>query len=570
MPVPDVVRKRLVSAAAGMPWRVAARAALGAESPLYRRLTDPVRSDFIHALPWDQIRLALDVGSEFGAIACDLSLYAEKVIAVAFDKIQADFIRLRAKQDNLPLTSILAAKGALPFAPASFDLITIEYDGWWRRPRSEEKWLRALRDLLREGGHLCVLAGRGRGQGNRWSLWAALSYAGRGLTLSRPKKIFSRAGFAVVEIFGVAPSVHQQRLIYDADDHPVRQYAQARFNPPVSRLGWVRRMLTDSRALYMLFERHLLILARKDNGKGGDLFWKNGAGAASPVVKLNTSSKVIVISFMDKTPSALFEVQKAGPAASREGVKLAHRIVQQLQDFHGRNVIKWPMRWPLPLEIRRVGGREFCEYEYVTGNEIAQLLLPPRFDSDIVIPLISRAMRDYLSLSQHIDLLSQQDMRESGWAVWYDRLARSEIDSQIRATAIVALERAKVRGCPLGAVHGDLSATNLVLSSSGQLVLLDWEHFDAAFMPAIDLIRFSFDALSDADLLPRRKRAALVCHVRHELSTLLSELGFSSREDRKYMRALYVAHQLIAGAALDDPGRVLARYMAEGNSCPFE
>lgn len=561
-----------------MHWQDALRTVVPNESVTGHLLSD-VRADFVHAMPWSEIRTVLDVGAGMGLLACDLARYAKTVVALEAVPERARFIQIRARQDALDIRPVIASATAMPFAPETFDLITLngvfEYIGLWGEgdPQAlQERFLKSVLRLLRPNGYLYV------GIETRFaaaSFMGALDHSGHAYTSLMPHKVadwycrlrskpfygsehatagyrtyvytprqyqamFQRAGFGKVEVHGVFDGYNRQRIVYDLDDYTARKTVLDRLNPPASLKGRLLRAFTDSRLLYRTLESEVVVFARK-GPKTTPLVWSRLRQIGN-VVQANTGVKTMAFLFEGEQPTAVAECAKPGTNTSERLVQ-AHEVVNTAQALYGSNLAGWPMRWPEPRGTLEVEGRTFYKYEFVHGQALGSYLLPTAYRASEVTALIERALTTYPDFCTRLSASWPDGATESFW----DKLARSVETISSQETLYRRLQKGLDYACrqnwPFSAVHGDLSCSNLTVEPSGRLVLIDWESFSPRGLVAIDLVRLYYDIALDAQRLPSAAYESLLLTIRTLLTEQLQRLGFAS-QDFEALEATFIADQV--------------------------
>src|SRR5205085_11838544 len=96
------------------------------------------------------------VGAWLGFLAAPLTSFAKQVVALEPVPERALFLARRAQQDNLSnLHTLIGNATALPFAPASFDLITLNgVHKYLGLGRGFQQYLKTLFCLLKPEGYL--------------------------------------------------------------------------------------------------------------------------------------------------------------------------------------------------------------------------------------------------------------------------------------------------------------------------------------------------------------------------------------------------------------------------------
>lgn len=601
--------RRILDLCTNISWREALRTVVG-NTPLYSHLTAPIRADVLHAIPWTRIKTVLDVGAGMGFMACDMAAYAENIIALEAVPERAEFIQVRARQEGLNVWPIIADALELPFAPESFDLITLngafEYIGLrdTESPKTVQlRFLRELRQHLKPGGLLYI----GTEARFGWPYWFGLiDHSGLRFTSLMPRfvanvyckirakpffgsehsiagyrtytytprqytKMVHDAGFENIRVSGAFPGYSEQRIIYDIANYDGRRHTLDRYNPSASTAGRWRRKITDNRWLHKFLEPELIVFARRppDHSRESPLPWDEIRGPSRTLSQINTATKVLTLVFESHEPTQIFESAKLTSPEASARISRAYKIVECASTLYARDVANWPMCWPSPLGERQIDGRSAYGYEFIAGRELSTLLLPVYFDPKKTLPLLTRAMHSYVDFCLRLGSRWPAGPADSSWTEWSALVRNADLDTDVRGAALDALAFGQRHRWPLHPIHGDFGACNVVIPNSGRLVLVDWEHFSPAFLPAVDLIRFGFDVLSDAALLSERRRQQLVNHVRATLIGVLTMQGFSSA-DYPRLHALFIAHQLISTrVSIAQQTKVISRYSMEGDLSPF-
>ena len=579
--------RQLLLCAGKMDWR-SALLHVARDEPVTDHLLSPVRADFLHAMPWNRIRNVLDVGAGMGFMSCDLALYADYVVALEAVPERAEFIRVRARQDRLPVFPVIASAAELPFAPESFDLVTLngvlEYAGLWGEgdpAELQEQFLKNSLRLLRPGGYLYV------GIETRYAVSALLGsrdHSGLAYTSVMPRRLadlycrvrarpfygsehavrgyrtythtpgqyqrmVQRAGYTNVQLRGVFDGYNRQRALYGLDDHAGRKALLERLNPAVSLAGRLRRLLTDNRVLYRTLENEVVIFAQKAAANGPAtataLPWAEVSAPQRSVVQVNQAFKTLGVVCESGMPVEVLEAAKEGQADAGRRLQRSFDILQALQEqLHG-DLSALPIRWPAPRGTVRVSGRVYRRYEYIHGRSLAAHLVPHHYDARAVPQLFARAITGYVTLCSRLTtwLRGNASTGADDWQEIEDRLADVKAGDDIRRDFQLATRYAVIAGWQLSVIHGDFSAGNLLITPAGEMVLIDWEHFLTAYPIGADLLRFLHDGINESGRLVPRKRRAFRRNLTETVKGTLASLGYGP-QDYGHLDALYIGHQV--------------------------
>lgn len=575
--------RKVLQAARDIGWRTALLRHVGDER-LSKHLLAGVRADLLHALPWDRIRKVLDVGAGMGFMSCDMARYAESVVALEAVPERAEFLQIRARQDTLPVFPIIANAMAMPFPPESFDLITLngafEYLGLWGDgdPQEvQEAFLKSALQLLRPGGYLYVgvetryaasaflghldhsglaftslmprkmadLYCRFRSKPIYGAEHVASGYRTYTYSPSQYKKMFLRAGYSEALIQGVFDGYNRQRVLYDMREHAARKAVLDRVNPAASTAGILRRLCTENRLVYRILEGEVVILAKKEPLDGMDLPWSEVLEPTKTVVQVNLPFKILGVICEKGVPLEVLEVEKKGEMDAGRRLEYSFETLQTLQQRLGPEISTLPMRWPAPRGTQRISGRVYRRYEYIAGQSLSTLLLPVRYDPRKVAQLIPRAIMAYVALCRRLSEALPSKADGSNWHTVEDQLADIEVSDDIREDYRLAVTVARDSGWQLSAVHGDFTASNLLLTPSGELVLIDWEHFSRGYFVGADLVRFYQDAALDSGRLPIEAGGAFRNGLKKAVTDGLLSCGYRPAHF-SHLRALYMGHQIAA------------------------
>jgi|SRR5579883_233651 len=574
--------RQLLAVAREISWRDALQRLLPDE-PVTEHLLAPIRADFLHAMPWGSIRNVLDVGAGMGFMACDLAQYAKNVVALEAVPERAEFIQIRARQDGLPIFPIIASAMEMPFAPESFDLITLngvfEYIGLWGEgdPRAlQEKFLRSALRLLRPGGWLYV------GIETRFSLailLGARDHSGLAFTSLMPRwladvycrmrarpnygaevvtgryrtytytplqyeRMFRAAGFEQVTVYGVYDGYNRQIAVYELGDACGRKAVLERIDPPASVAGRLRRAVENNRTIARHFEQEVVLFGRKGPQASArhDAPWAEALAPDRTVVQVNLPSKILGIICEGGVPQEVLEIEKRGCEEAGRRLEHAFEILTHMQMKSKGMTL--PMRWPEPRGRLSVSGRSYRRYEYVAGESLSALLRPARYREGLVLPLIARAVDAYVRLCEW---MSEQwpSQGADAWDTLAQRVRSTPMDEDIRARVLAAIGRAQHQSWKMSAIHGDFTAGNVIVGPANEFVLIDWEHFTPAYPVGAELVRFQQDVLIDSKRLSPSRRARLAAEVDLLVKSAFEKHGYGP-EAYGDLQSLYIGHQILS------------------------
>jgi SAM-dependent methyltransferase/aminoglycoside phosphotransferase (APT) family kinase protein len=577
--------RQLLQEAAGSHWRTALLKCVPDE-PVTAHLLAPIRADFLHAMPWNRIRNVLDIGAGMGFMSCDLALYADSVVSLEAVPERAEFIRTRARQDRLNVFPVIASAMELPFPPESFDLITLngvlEYFGLWGEgdPKQlQEEFLRKSLTLLRPGGYLYVgvetryaatalLGGRDhsglpytsvmprrladlycrlRATPFHGSEHAVRGYRTYTHTPLQYERMVKRAGYDNVSVQGVFEGYNRQRVLYGLDDHAGRKALLERVNPAASLAGSVRRLLTDNRAVYRTLENEVVIFAQKPapDASAAALPWAEIAAPQRTVVQVNQNFKTLAVICDQGVPVEILEVEKKGHEDAGRRLQRSFEILGALEQELKEQLPALPIRWAKPRGTVRISGRVWRRYEYIHGRSLATHLLPRHYDPRVVPQLFTRAIASYVDLCGQLTthLRGSDGAGADDWQDVEEQLAGLQMGDDIRQDFQLAVRHAMAAGWRLSVIHGDFSAGNLLVTPSGEMVLLDWEHFSSNYPLGADLLRFLQDSIIESDRLKPRTGSAFRRHLTEAVQAALAAYGYGP-QDYRHLDALYIGHQV--------------------------
>jgi len=178
---------------------------------------DPRMADWQYFLPLDGSQQVLVFGVGWGTIPVALSGTCRRVYAVDPAPQRLAFLKARLCQQRISNVTLIQARdlSALPFAGASFDLITLvdQTAQVHREPASLRDALQTAHSLLKESGAFCLAAG------NRLGFHRLLgrrkSAGDRSLhTLQGYRRLLMKVGFSTVESYAPLPFYDGIPLFY--------------------------------------------------------------------------------------------------------------------------------------------------------------------------------------------------------------------------------------------------------------------------------------------------------------------------------------------------------------------
>ena len=470
--------------------------------------SNSIGSDFVYGMPWDEIDTVLALGPGMGAMTALLAERGKTLVA---------------------LESLPKAGAALPYAPATFDLITL--NGMF-----EPRFLAEAIRLLKPGGYLYAA------RGARFAL--------EGL---RYKKMLVRAGFGSVDVFGVLDRYDRQKAVYRLGDSSPRRFTRNLVSPPATWKGGLLRRVSG------VLEDGVVVFGRKTR-KDGRLAWP-GLPHDGPVAQFSSSDKVFVLCF-DGEPSSVFKGPKTTQAAAL--LTKEYEFLRAASRRHGAESESWPLRWPKPLGEQEHHGRPLYRYEFARGSLLSNQLLRLSFSLPRFSRLFAGLVDGYVELCARMSAAPSGSEGRSVDAL-LDRLAVAAIgDSAASERIKAACEKWRRKKSPPSFTHGDLSLSNTMLLPDGRMVLIDWENASTEGIVAIDLLRLLNDTLDESRLLKPKSGRAVMERARMIVREALGRIGVGP-EDYEDVEALFVAHQFDmwlsrdAGAATSLRARNLLR-----------
>jgi SAM-dependent methyltransferase len=471
------------------------------DEPVRAHLTNPIGTDFVYSMPWNEIETVLDIGSGMGFMTAPLASLARQVVAVEAVPERALFQAKRASQDGFSNWHPLIASGtALPFPPESFDLITLngvfEYIGLWGKGdphRLQQEFLAQVFRLLRPNGYLYI------GIETRYALeywlgaadhtelaftslmprWLADWYCrmrrvpfygsetaanGYRTYTHSPRQyaaLLQEAGFQSLEVHGCFDGYNRQLALYSLADYEARRTTRRLIDPPASRLGWLRRQVADARRLYNTLEKEVVVFGRK-TAKPGRLTW-DGLPVEGTVTQFSSDEKVFALSFVDSKPTTVFKGPKSARAPQR--LEQEFTFLQRLQKECGPEAEHWALYWPRPLGRHVSHGRTLYQYNYVEGQTLSKLLLPFSYDAARVSRLFTQLATNYVDLCQK---LSAKLTPSATAPNWDELLARIELvdceETRLKGRIRAACRKLRDQRWPARVTHGDLTLSNTVVN----------------------------------------------------------------------------------------------------------
>jgi SAM-dependent methyltransferase len=569
--------ERLLKLIDTTPWRDALVQVAESE-PITKHLLEEIGTDFVYSMPWDRIRTVLEIGAGMGFMTAPLAKFAERVIALEAVPERALFLAKRARQDGLDnVHPIIASGTALPFAPASFDLVALngvfEYIGLWGKGapgRLQQEFLHNVQRLLKPGGYVYIGIETRFGMGSwlgtpdhsglrftslmpRWladwycrrrrvpfygSASAANGYRTYTHSPRRYLAMLREAGFETARAFGVFDGYNRQIGIAPLDDFRAWQTIRAIVDAPCSLLGRLRRVISHNRLTFRALENEVVLFACK-RPDAGSLFWSDLQPTGS-IAQLNTGKKVATLHFEDGRPTVIAKAAKNDAAHQRLEQKYA--LLEQAQAALGDEVESYPLRWPKPLGQGPCQGLELFRWEFAGGALLSKLLLPGHYRPRRFARLLKQLTGGYVHLCARLTHALGSEARTT-WPQLLDSLRVAQFSAPtLKQRLDAACRRLAQRDWSLQVTHGDLTFNNVILMSTGQMMLIDWENVSREGLPAIDLLRLLYDAWMDGKGFRPRQARKLLASVRGAVTEALLGLGVRMADFRD-LELIFVAHQ---------------------------
>jgi hypothetical protein len=262
-----------------------------------------------------------------------------------------------------------------------------------------------------------------------------------------------------------------------------------------------------------------------------------------------------VIRYLDGTPAEVAEAAKYASEAAV--VAKAYDRVVTVEKLYGKYASMWPMRWPKPRAMSDRSGKTFFHYEYC-GVALSNAMFGPLTSDRKREELARRVFEGYPEFCRRLSVAWPR-----GDEPWDSKRIPSDIsmDAELREDICGAITYARAKSWPTHSVHGDLSASNVMLDPNGQLVLIDWEGFEEKGLIALDLIRFYYDVVLESARWRKRRRTRFVSKMRELLHENLEKEGYR-REEFFVLKNLFIADQL---AFVGSKGREWSQLMSVRN-----
>jgi SAM-dependent methyltransferase len=548
------------------------------DEPVRRHLLTQIGPDFLYGMPWDKIRTVLDIGSGMGFMTAPMARFAENIVAVEAVPERALFLARRARQDGLNNVHVVIGSGtALPFPPASFDLITMngvfEYIGLWGTgdpQQLQEKFLKTVLKLLKPNGYLYVgietryalrafLGGRDhsglaftsvmpRWLANYYCKLRSVPFYGGDRVLSKYrtytytpaqyKQMFRRVGFPAVEVYGLHDGYNRQVAIYPLQDYFARQVTRNIVDPPASFRGASRRAIANNRLCYKTLENEVVVFGCKNAG-AVRLSWA-GIKCSGAITTINTSRKVNLLLFEEDEPRWIAQASKNRQDQDRFDKE--YRFLQTLEAILGQN--ESDLRWPKPCGEQVWHQLHFYLLEFQKGVPLSRLLLPWFHRGRRVNELMPRLVQSYINLTERMTGRLRGVITDEEREAFIAPLEKVCFDdAKIGRQVYTACEVFRARNWPMQVVHGDLSFSNTLLCDTGRLVLIDWENTSMAGLAGIDLMRLLGDGWFESEHLPDQDRSDFMAGLRQVVSRGLRQLQIEPI-DFPHITALFLSHQV--------------------------
>lgn len=556
-----------------MHWKDALAAVVKGEA-VETHLLEPVGPDVVHAFPWSEIKTVLDIGAGMGFISSALARYAETVVSLEAVPERAKFIAARARQDGLPMYPIIANGLEPPFPDESFDLITLngvfEYLGLWAEGDPEavqRNFLKTVHRLLKPNGYLYIgietrfafgnfMGGRDHSGTAYTSLMPRRmadaycrlrarpiygaehinpNYRTYTYTPTQYKEMVQSAGFGRVSVQGVEGGYNNQMALYDMESHGLRNKVIDIVSPPSSRLGKIRRKITNSRLLYRTLENEVVIFASK-SPRQGPLLWNNFSNG-SEVAQINTHGKIIALCYDDGSISNIAEASK--PTADPKWLERGFELLSRADRALGDKILSWPLRWPRPLRKQTYHGKTYFHYEYIPGQTLTRFASGPSANWPFLREALAKFVVEYPILCQRLNdvigPIPECDLFETLVA----EVKSVNGNEKIVQYAEAGVKHAQDRGWKTCVVHGDIAGNNVVVTPDKRFVAIDWEAIGMG-MPQIDLIRLYYD-LADGKSTDQQA-VDMISWLRNYLRQHFQDQGYTNADIQAFEK-LYVVQQ---------------------------
>lgn len=549
--LPESDAARLLSEARELGWREALLRQFAGDEDQVFSVLNWQRATWLSLLGLGREAVALDLGSEYGAITHSLAHMVAEVYSVEAIPERIEFTHTRLQQEGISNVHLVQDATLAPrFADNSFDLIVVngvlELVGKWEtegHPRVvQARFLSSLRRLLKDTGVVVI------GVENRFgynALFGGIDHSGLPYTSRMPRflaslyrrysrrlrhrtplnpekpyrthtysergyrKLLAESGFASANFYWADPGYNQPYALVPLQTALLREHLRAKISDPsqISRSG--RRRLAKVLWSRSGFERSVIsdfvILAEKGVGLRRPLSQRlsehlravvpQEPKLAEPVSTLSTnqcSKKNVLRVFDSGQEKPRFILKTSTPApGSREAVESEFRGLTLVRE-HLRGQTNPPFFVPEPMSSFSVGSLLYTVESVAAGQSFSRLVCAqPRHHR---LEYLSRQLPRCIDAATRLALMLRGEatveaVRVIDPGMWN---LLPELMTEPSLGRLLKLASSVPLSIHSGEEdwiqHGNFTVENLFLEpSSGSLTVIDWGHLTRGVPPLYDV-----------------------------------------------------------------------------------
>src|SRR2546426_2481098 len=542
---------RLLSEARELGWREALlRQFAGDEDRLFS-VVNWQRATWLSLLGLGRDAVALDLGSEYGAITHSLAHLVAEVYSVEAIPERIEFTQTRLQQEGISNVHLLQDNAVAPrFPNNSFDLIVVngvlEWVGEWEtkgHPRvAQARFLSRLHRLLKDTGVVVI------GVENRFgynALFGGIDHSGLPTTSLMPRflaslyqrysrrlhhraslnpekpyrtyihsergyrKLLAESGFASADFYWADPGYNRPYTLVPLVTAPLQEHLRAKLSDPSQRPRSRRRRLAKALWFSSGLKRSVIsdfvILAEKGVGLRRPLSERlsehvraavpQGPNLAEPVLTLSTnqfSKKNVVRVFESGGEKPRFILKTSTPApGSQEAVQSEFRGLTLVRQ-HLRSQINPPFFVPEPLGSFSVGSLLYTVESVAAEQSFSRLICAqPRHHQ---LEYLRRELPRCINAARQLALMLRGEatverVRDIDPGMWG---LLPEFMTEPSLQRLLHLASSVPLSIHSGegdwVQHGSFTVENLFLEpSSGKLTVTDWGHLTRGVPPLYDV-----------------------------------------------------------------------------------